>query len=67
MDGDPRFGLRCVQLLKETQRDAGVVKCPMTWVYWTSPEKVAIIDHITIYLMESNGWVMFNGDMTNDP
>ena len=20
----------------------GVVKCPMTWVYWTSPEKVAI-------------------------
>ena len=19
------------------------------------------------YLMESNGWVMFNGDMTNDP
>ena len=33
-----------------------VVKCPMTWVYWTSPEKVAIIDHIPI--MESNGWVM---------
>ena len=26
---------------------------------------VAIIDHIPI--MESNGWVMFNGDMTNDP
>ena len=24
----------------------GVVKCPMTWVYWTSPKIVAIIDHI---------------------
>jgi hypothetical protein len=27
------------------------------WEYWTSPEKVAIIDHIP------NGWVMFNGDI----
>ena len=32
----------------------GVVKCPMTWVYWTSPKIVAIIDHIP------NGWVMWN-------
>ena len=24
----------------------GVGKCPMTWEYWTSPERVAIIDHI---------------------
>ena len=30
----------------------GVVKCPMTWEYWTSPKIVAIIDHIP------NGWVM---------
>ena len=40
---------------------SGVGKCPMTWEYWTSPKIVAIIDHIP------NGWVMFNGDMTNDP
>ena len=38
----------------------GVVNVPF-WGYWTSPEIVAIIDHIP------NGWVMFNGDMTNDP
>ena len=38
----------------------GLVNVPF-WEYWTSPEKVAIIDHIP------NGWVMFNGDMTNDP
>ena len=36
---------------------SGIGKCPMTWGYWTSPEKVAIIDHIP------NGWVMFNGDI----
>ena len=29
----------------------GVGKCPMTWVYWTSPKIVAIIDQIP------NGWV----------
>jgi hypothetical protein len=34
----------------------GLVPVPF-WVYWTSPEKVAIIDHIP------NGWVMFNGDI----
>ena len=38
-------------------RIARVGKCPMTWVYWTSPKIVAIIDHIP------NGWVMFNGDI----
>ena len=39
----------------------GVGKCPMTWVYWTSPYSSHLVDHIP------NGWVMFNGDMTNDP
>ena len=34
----------------------GLVTVPF-WEYWTSPEKVAIIDHIP------NGWVMFNGDI----
>ena len=41
-------------------QNTGVVKCPMTWVYWTSPYSSHLIDHIPI--MESNGWVMFNGD-----
>jgi hypothetical protein len=36
---------------------AGVGKPVPFWVYWTSPEKVAITDHIP------NGWVMFNGDI----
>ena len=40
---------------------AGVGKCPMTWEYWTSPEKVAIIDHIP------NGWVMWKMGTFNDP
>ena len=34
----------------------GLVNVPF-WEYWTSPEKVAIIDHIP------NSWVMFNGDI----
>ena len=37
----------------------GWCHCPMTWEYWTSPKKVAIKK--TIYLMDPNGWVMFNG------
>ena len=35
----------------------GVGKCPMTWVYWTSPYSSHLVDHIP------NGWVMFNGDI----
>ena len=35
-----------VKLRSRNLPNTGVVKCPMTWVYWTSPEKVAIIDHI---------------------
>ena len=44
---------------------AGVGDCPMTWVYWTSPEKVWKSSHLVDHI--PNGWVMFNGDMTNDP
>jgi len=40
--------------------EQGLVTVPF-WVYWTSPKKVAIIDHIP------NGWVMFNGDISHDP
>ena len=39
----------------------GVGKCPMTWEYWTSPYS----SHYRPYT--DHGWVMFNGDMTNDP
>ena len=46
---------------KDVWQKAGVVKCPMTWVYWTSPYSSHKKDHIPI--MESNGWVMFNGDI----
>ena len=35
--------------MKIWESDAGVGKCPMTWVYWTSPKIVAI--RKTIYLM----------------
>ena len=45
------------QLWKFCAASTGVVKCPMTWVYWTSPKIVAIINYIP------NGWVMFNGDI----
>ena len=38
----------------------GMVTVPF-WVYWTSPKILAIID--LIYLMDPNGWVMFNGDI----
>ena len=41
----------------------GLLNVPF-WVYWTSPYSSHLVDHIPI--MESNGWVMFNGDMTND-
>ena len=40
---------------------SGAGKCPMTWVYWTSPTIVAIKK--TIYLMGD----VKHGDMTNDP
>ena len=36
---------------------SGIGKCPMTWVYWTSPYSSHKKDHIPI--MESNGWVMW--------
>ena len=47
-------------------RDSGVVKCPMTWIYGTSPKIVAIKK--TIY----RSWLIWlgdvkHGDMTNDP
>ena len=42
--------------LKRIGVGQGLVNVPF-WEYWTSPEKVAIIDHIP------NGWVMFNGDI----
>ena len=42
----------------------GLVTVPF-WVYWTSPKKVAMA--LTIYLMDPNGWVMFNGDISHDP
>ena len=38
----------------------GLVNVPF-WGYWTSPYSRHLVDHIP------NGWVMFNGDMTNDP
>ena len=38
----------------------GLVNVPF-WEYWTSPYSSHQKDHIP------NGWVMFNGDMTNDP
>ena len=38
----------------------GLVNVPF-WEYWTSPYSSHLVDHIP------NGWVMFNGDMTNDP
>ena len=38
----------------------GLVNVPF-WEYWTSPYCSHKKDHIP------NGWVMFNGDMTNDP
>ena len=38
----------------------GLVNVPF-WEYWTSPEKVAIIDHIP------NGWVMWKMGTFNDP
>ena len=38
----------------------GLINVPF-WEYWTSPYSSHKKDHIP------NGWVMFNGDMTNDP
>ena len=32
--------------------NTGVGKCPMTWVYWTSPYSSHLVDHTP------NGWVM---------
>ena len=43
-----------------TQKFQGLLNVPF-WVYWTSPYSSHLVDHIP------NGWVMFNGDMTNDP
>ena len=45
-------------ILKDFQQ--GLVNVPF-WEYWTSPYSSHLVDHIP------NGWVMFNGDMTNDP
>ena len=42
------------------QNDQGLVNVPF-WEYWTSPYSSHLVDHIP------HGWVMFNGDMTNDP
>ena len=39
----------------------GVGNCPMTWVYWTSPKIVAIMDHIPIMV----GWCSMG--TFNDP
>ena len=56
--------LRVLELTCSFPQAQGLVNVPF-WEYWTSPKIVAIID---IYRpLIPNGWVMFNGDMTNDP
>ena len=62
----PGWMLPALQGVKKGEREkhvfcTGVGKCPMTWVYWTSPYSSHKKDHIP------NGWVMWKMGTFNDP